>query len=152
MRKSFLLFSEAFLWMYEIIASYCINTESFPPLHILIQPIPLQNLVISLNQKYKKKRKRAFNNLTSSFPSHLVSTWILTTQSDSSTGCYIRGVEAKGIEEVEQAQETAKRKTSLKLPWISDTYLFVLLYGSESLWNRKIMKWPTFLLLSIRRK
>lgn len=85
--------------------------------------------------------KKISKNLTFSFLSHLALTWILTTQSDSSTSCYIRGLEAKGKEEVKQAQETAKRKTSLKLPGIGDTYLFVLFYASGFLWNREEQLW-----------
>lgn len=80
---------------------------------------------------------KSSNNLTSSFLSHLASTRILTIQAESSTSCYIRVLEAKGMEEMKQTLETANRKTSLKLPWIGDTYLFVLFYASGFLWNRE---------------
>lgn len=126
-------------WDYCKLLHQCWITPSFA---YLSTTHSLCNILSFHWTKNKKNRgEKLSKHHTFSFPSHLVSAWILTTQSDSSTSCYIRGLEAKGMEEVKQAQETAKRKTSLKLSWIGDTYLFVLFYASEFLWNREEQLW-----------
>lgn len=134
----FYFLSELFLQGAIVCSHFRYNTMLFPLMHSKVKPTPFVMFCHSIEPKIQiLGRRKSSNNLTSSFLSHLASTRILTIQAESSASCYIRVLEAKGKEEMKQAQETANRKTSLKLPWIGDTHLFVLFYASGFLWNRE---------------
>lgn len=113
--------SSTFIW---IISTGCNSLQPFqaqcfaiPSYAFLSKATPFVTFCQSTVLKIQILGKgKSSNNLTSRFLSHLASTRILTIQAESSTSCYIRVLEEKGKEEMKQAQETANRKTSLKLP------------------------------------